>query len=75
MAQYEGDTRALLDDKRKVIVGGKRYWFKTTENCKACSQPDRNLYVKQKLGEDWMLECPVCETVTPVKSAMVTEAK
>lgn len=68
MAQFEGDDRALLADKRPIVANGKRYWAKTKVDCVTCSQPDRVLFVKQKLDDAWMLECPHCETVTPRKA-------
>lgn len=69
--QNEYDDRASPADQRPLVVNGKRYHNQTSMVCKVCSQPDRLMYVKQKLDDDLMLECPTCETVVPVKKSQV----
>ncbi len=71
MATYEFDNRASLADKREVVVNGNRYHQATSMLCATCARDDRFLYVKQRLDNDIMLECPYCYTITPTKKSLV----
>lgn len=59
-------------DSRTVAENGRKYFAKTSSKCTTCSQPDRVMYVKQKVsGPNLVLECPWCDTVLTVKPDMV----
>jgi hypothetical protein len=77
MATYEFDNRAAPLDQRPILVKGKRYHYATKGQCKVCDNKDneRPLYLKSKLQDDAVLECPVCETVAHTKMALVEKAE
>lgn len=73
MVKYEVDDRAAPPDARALNVQGKRYYYQTTTGCNTCSGEERNMFVKAILndGYDSVIECPVCETYTTVKTATI----
>jgi len=70
MVQYTQEPSGI-DDKRKVIVNGKKYHAVTTTKCTVCTVEDRYMCVKQHhTGNNSSLECPYCEHIITVHDMM-----
>ena len=72
MATTEYQEMPGLEDERKVLAGGRKYYVKTANKCTTCSSEDSMFYVKMKIGQEQVvLECPVCDTSLTVRREMV----
>jgi hypothetical protein len=61
-----------LDDQRKVVVNGRRYFTMTATKCTTCDGDDHFMFLKQRLsGGCCTLECPRCDSIITLKSEMV----
>lgn len=73
MSNNEFQEMPGINDERKVIVAGRRYYGMTDADCPTCNSPDhvRKMYLKLKHGNSLTLECPVCDQVSHVPSGTV----
>ena len=64
-----------IDPRATVIVKGVAYYAKTDMQCPTCTGDKKNspLYVKMRIQQTTMLECPNCSAIVSVPSGSFKE--
>ncbi len=65
-------VHSLVDDTRKVVVNGRRYYTMTAAKCTTCSGDGHFMYLKQRhTGGSVTIECPNCDYYITIREEML----